>query len=675
VSAEFLVQNHRIGRYILKRALGEGGYGQVYLAWQDNAADEPLPCVLKFPLGRYAKDEQAHRRCLHEARLAMRLGSHPNVVHVIDVGAYQGMPFIAMEYVDGADLELLLGLARRRRRGLSIAATYNILASAATGLHHAHAGATIDGKPVAIVHRDIKPANLLISRDGVAKLTDFGIGVALEDRTTGNHWRGTPRYMSPEHLRREVRPEMDVYGLGVVAWELVENRVYREGCEGPQHYQPTMDGRIPPMLNKATPAELAAIIVSCLDPNPRRRPTALELVNALSRCPGYSRDPDVLKQQVGALIGTQRRSGASQQHFAATPELVATLAVLAHPLQPAAPAWVEPVEPSEPEGGEPSVSAEPALPAVLPVVDGGMEPPGPARVEATLEVEADAPRVLRRPRTRREREMTELLGAAGGPPQGPTKTPLIASPWFDHERATPATAVSRMSTQPDVWAARGLTEAAPASRVVAREPSPSRSLFIHTFVSIGGALMAAALTAQWLGVESGGPAEAVVMPPPAVTPVGEARPEAGAIDKDEEAGAGNASEPKLPPPALAGEEPRPATMPIEQVPSIVPEPPLPIEPAPAPSSAAAAPAEASAAKKAPTRPKPAPRVSVSVVLWLMEEADIEVPAGTHQVRWRRPNEEEWRDAGRKRFEASNGYLVKLRSTGAEVIPIEGGGKR
>jgi hypothetical protein len=131
-------------------------------------------------------------------------------------------------------------------------------------------------------------------------------------------------------------------------------------------------------------------------------------------------------------------------------------------------------------------------------------------------------------------------------------------------------------------------------------------------------------------------------------------------------------------------------MPIEQVPSIVPEPPLPIEPAPAPSSAAAAPAEASAAKKAPTRPKPAPRVSVSVVLWLMEEAeieiggklshvstktDIEVPAGTHQVRWRRPNEEEWRDAGRKRFEASNGYLVKLRSTGAEVIPIEGGGKR
>lgn len=492
MSVDFLLaHDRRLGRYVLKRALGEGGYGQVFLAWQDNATDDPLPCVVKFPLGRYARDEQAHCRLLQEARLVMRLGSHPNIVHVIDVGEYQGMPFIVMEYIDGVDLEMLLGLTRKVGRALSLPAIYNIVASVATGLHHAHFGATIDGKPVGIVHRDVKPANLLITRDGVAKLADFGIGVMLEDHSTGNHWRGTPRYMSPEHLRRDIRPEMDIYGLGVVAWELVENRAYREECEGPQHYQPTMDGRIPPMLGKRAPEQLVSIIKSCLDPNPRRRPSASELVKALSRCPGYSRDPDVLKDEVASFIGTRRSSGVSKQHLAATPELVATFAVLAHPLEsaaPVAPAWVGPVSPVELVAPPPSSLGE------------------PTPVETTLQVEQDAPRALRRPRAERPREATHVLNAAVyEAPADHVKTPFVATPWFDHERATPAGAVSRASTEPVLRA--GVTEQASRTVPPLHARTARRSYMVQTFLSVGVSIAAAALTAYSLGTAGAPPRE------------------------------------------------------------------------------------------------------------------------------------------------------------------------
>jgi eukaryotic-like serine/threonine-protein kinase len=680
VTPELLVQDRRLGRYVLKRAMGEGGYGQVYLAWQDNATDAPLPCVVKFPLGRYARDEQAHRRCLHEARLAMRLGSHPNIVHVIDVDVYQGMPFIVMEYIDGADLELLLGLMRRRRRGLSLAAIYNILASAADGLHHAHFGATIDGKPVGIVHRDIKPANLLITRDGVTKLADFGIGVALEDRTTGNHLRGTPRYMSPEHMRGEVRPEMDIYALGVVAWELVENRVYRAECEGPQHYGPTMDGRIPPMLNKETSGELAAIIVSCLDPNPRRRPSASELIKALSRCPGYSRDPAVLRREIASLIGSRRSSGASQQHLAATPELVATFAVLAHPhelVAPVPPPWVD-HGPEAPDAGVPAGGTEQAF--------RGPEPPV---VETTLEVEADAPRAMRRPWVLRARETTHVLDVATDEtPSVDSKTEAVEAPWLrEHQYAAPVGAVWRASNEPVPRAAGGVTEQAAYPRASMQAHPARRSLLAHTFVSISAAMMAAALTAHWLGPVGDPPAAAVVAAvttPPRIeqAPLAEEVVVPGVVAKgpdprrDDEA---LAESPSTSP--LADSPPVPTTE-ISQVVPVAPQERSPVEPTAVPSMVPADPPAA-----APARRKPTPRVSVTLVLSIITEAEIrignqvsqfsntteiQVPAGTHRVRWRKPGETDWRDVGRKRFDARYRYLVRLRASGAEIIATDGG---
>lgn len=322
----------RVGPYVLKQALGKGGSGQVYLAWKDNPTGEPLPCVVKFPLHSHATDSDAKAHFWREARLAMRLGNHNNIVHVFDVGLHKNsMPFLAMEYVDGQDLGHLLKTLRRRQRPLSLASVYNILASVTSGLHHAHSARTIDGEPVRIVHRDVTPSNILVNQGGVVKLLDFGIGVAMAEGTTGSHLRGTYRYMSPEHLGGQVCPEMDIYSLGVVAWEMVENRVFRAECEGITHMPAIMDGSVPEMEHDDQ--RLVRIIMSCLERYSRNRPNAAELYEALARWAknaGYDRDPAVLEQELAPIMGRHRPSGASGKNLAAPapPELIATLAAV-----------------------------------------------------------------------------------------------------------------------------------------------------------------------------------------------------------------------------------------------------------------------------------------------------------------------------------------------------------
>ncbi|MEX1364157.1 MAG: protein kinase [Nannocystaceae bacterium] len=668
MSAEHANKDRRFGRYVLKRSLGEGGNGQVFLAWQDNATGEPLPCVAKFSLQRDATDPQSCQRSLNEARLAMRLGSHPNIVQVIDVDVFQGMPFIVMEYIDGADLHTILGTLRRRGRRLSMPAIYNILASAATGLHHAHFGATRAGKAVGIVHRDVKPANLLITRDGITKLADFGISVALEDGVTGQHCRGTSRYMSPEHLRCEVRPEMDIYSLGVVAWEMVENRTYRGEHEGTQHFPAILDGKIPPLRNPETPRQLVSLIESCLDPNPRRRPTAVDLLNALAKCPGYSRDPALLAQEVASVLGTRRSSGATQQELAATPELIATLAVLSRSNDDSDDDTTKRTADNAPA---PTVALRKAVRDDPPVAD------------PTEEIEPDAPRIFRRPWANRVREASKTLkldagvGLAQGERHSHAKTPPIGAPWTD-VGSPPVVAESppRASTERrPPQAGQPLPPDEPLSPG-RRRSSFGRSMVLRAFLGAAAVIVAALSTAHWLGAFDEAPTEVAAATRTSPLP-----------PVDERALVPSKSSPKPRPPIETSPE-------VEMPDPVQPPPALP-EPEP-PSSGADhgvattheidAPKPARAARvAAPNKPASSP-VELSLVLFLVDEADVKigrkvshvssktqlsVAAGTHRVRWRLSGAEPWRDAGRHRFIAGHHYLVRVRSSGPEVIDAGG----
>jgi len=327
------VSNLRLGRYVLQHMLGEGGNGQVWLAWQDNELGEPLPFVVKFPRSKYAADVKHRERTLQEARYISRLKGHPNILGIIDFGVFVGMPYIVMEHIDGVELEALLDHARQRRRPLQLGAAYHVLASAAEALHHAHQGATIEGKPVKIVHCDVKPPNFMVSRDGQIKLADFGISKSLTTPRAESLFQGTPRYMSPEHVRGQVHPSMDIYSLGVVGWEMLENRKFREGAEQSGHLLAIMDDDIPPMTNPDVPAMLRTLIQACMKPQPAQRPTAREFVVTLRRCPGYSRDPEDLVQEVISTSGSDRRSSGRTKHdMVAAPVRAATSAALSEAL-------------------------------------------------------------------------------------------------------------------------------------------------------------------------------------------------------------------------------------------------------------------------------------------------------------------------------------------------------
>ncbi|HET7807664.1 MAG TPA: protein kinase [Gaiellaceae bacterium] len=196
------------GRYRLERPLGHGGMGTVHLA-HDVELDRPV--AVKLLAASLAGDEAFRRRFLREARVAARL-SHPNVVAVYDAGETEdGLPYIVMEYVDGATLEGRGPLPPAEAVGLALQACH--------GLAHAHEHG--------LVHRDVKPHNLLLRSDGTLKVADFGIARAAEATalTQVGTVLGTAAYLAPEQAAGEaVTPATDVYALGAVLYELLTGR-------------------------------------------------------------------------------------------------------------------------------------------------------------------------------------------------------------------------------------------------------------------------------------------------------------------------------------------------------------------------------------------------------------------------------------------------------------------
>src|SRR5213594_1518281 len=148
----------RLGRYEIKSQLGAGGMGEVYLA-QDTKLDRRV--ALKILPAELAANQDRMRRFVQEAKAAAAL-NHPNIAHIYEIGESEGTSFIAMEYVDGETLREMIHQEQSELRVL-----LKHLLQVAEGLAKAHASG--------IVHRDLKPDNIMITRDGHAKILDFGL--------------------------------------------------------------------------------------------------------------------------------------------------------------------------------------------------------------------------------------------------------------------------------------------------------------------------------------------------------------------------------------------------------------------------------------------------------------------------------------------------------------------
>lgn len=254
------------GRYRMIRHVASGGMGQVWEAF-----DETLERVVALKIMHpHTADEHALvDRFKDEARFAAQL-SHPNTVTVHDFGEDAGLSFLVMEFVDGPTLGGVLASGPMAADDVR-----RILGQLASALAVAH--------DVGIIHRDIKPANILMSATG-AQLMDFGIARSIDadSRTLTGNVLGTAHYLSPEQaMGHEVGPPTDIYGLGVLAHEMLT------GCKPFDKGTPIATALAhvqeePPPLPEGTPADLEALISSCLAKAPAERPTAALIARLLA---------------------------------------------------------------------------------------------------------------------------------------------------------------------------------------------------------------------------------------------------------------------------------------------------------------------------------------------------------------------------------------------------------
>ena len=262
-----------ISHYRIIEKLGEGGMGVVY-----KAEDTKLRRVvaLKFLPPELTRDAEAKTRFVQEAQAASAL-DHPNIctIHEIDE-TKEGQTFIAMACYEGESLR-----ARIERGPLALPEALDIAVQIAQGLAEAH------GRK--IVHRDIKPANLLITKDGLVKIVDFGLaklGGRAELTRTGAT-PGTVSYMSPEQLRGDdVDQRSDIWALGVVLYEMIAGEAPFKGeYEQAMTYSILNDQPRPvATVRPEVPGELGSIVEKCLEKDPERRyGSASELISDIRR--------------------------------------------------------------------------------------------------------------------------------------------------------------------------------------------------------------------------------------------------------------------------------------------------------------------------------------------------------------------------------------------------------
>jgi serine/threonine protein kinase len=277
-----LAAGQSVGKYEIDSLITTGGMGEVYLA--RNPSGDPV--ALKILRRHLAVSPQAVDRFETEARAASAL-NHPNIVMVCESGDSPAGLFIAMEWVEGSTFRELINTG-----AVDIAQAIDWGEQAARALAAAHAAG--------ILHRDIKPENIILRKDGVLKILDFGLArlagpVRLEANSTGasgtisGTLSGTLLYMSPEILRGEVASSAsDAFSLGALLYELWTGRHPFAG-DTPLDVFEAIECRVvaaPSTLRSDVPAEIDALILRMLDRDPALRPSVSEACDVFSRFSG-----------------------------------------------------------------------------------------------------------------------------------------------------------------------------------------------------------------------------------------------------------------------------------------------------------------------------------------------------------------------------------------------------
>ncbi|MFX0200320.1 MAG: protein kinase, partial [Candidatus Hodarchaeota archaeon] len=248
------------GRYQIIEELGKGGMGKVYKA---NDTDIKEKVAIKLIKPEISTDKKTIERFQNELKFARKI-RHKNVCQMFDLNREEGTYYITMEYVEGENLKNMIRMSGQ----LGIGTAISVAKQVCEGLVEAH--------KLEVVHRDLKPSNIMLDREGIVRIMDFGIARSLKEKgiTGAGVMIGTPEYMSPEQVEsKETDHRSDIYSLGIILFEMVIGRVPFEGgtplsvavkhkTEAPQD---------PKELNPQIPEDLSKVILKCMEKDKEKR--------------------------------------------------------------------------------------------------------------------------------------------------------------------------------------------------------------------------------------------------------------------------------------------------------------------------------------------------------------------------------------------------------------------
>jgi serine/threonine-protein kinase len=272
-----------LDRYELLAPIGDGGFGQVWLARLRGKRQFEKLVAIKVP--RIDGDPHVGRMLADEARIAAAI-DHEDVVRILDFGEVGDTVYIVMEWIDGEPLSALIRALEKKRQAFPLAVAVRIMSDLCGAAHAAHEVRGPDGTELGVVHRDISPQNVLVTRTGRAKLIDFGIAKA-RDRMTGTtangKLKGKLKYMAPEQaLGAPVDRRTDVFALGAILFRMLVGRApYEAETDLATFRNVTTGGEV------SVPADLPPFIRQILETALARSPdarfgTALDMQHALT---------------------------------------------------------------------------------------------------------------------------------------------------------------------------------------------------------------------------------------------------------------------------------------------------------------------------------------------------------------------------------------------------------
>jgi serine/threonine-protein kinase len=280
-------QPQRFGKYLLLRRVAVGGMAEIFLAVEQSPHGSHRFVTIKRIKADFDRDDEYVQFFLTEGRVSLKC-AHPNLPQAFEMGAVDGSPYLALEYIHGHTLLDVVRAGVKTDRPLSIETAVHVGVCVAAALEHAHGLRDLDGQSLCVVHRDVTPQNVMLAVSGTVKLIDFGIvrSSVQTHRTASGVVKGKFSYMAPESLSggREFDHRADLFALGIVLHETLTGRSLFRGVTDNDTLRRVRTMPVPDVtrMRPDTPPGLAGLIARALERDPDRRfQTATDFLHEL----------------------------------------------------------------------------------------------------------------------------------------------------------------------------------------------------------------------------------------------------------------------------------------------------------------------------------------------------------------------------------------------------------